>query len=42
MIKIGSSAENILAFSVSRDVCYGAVALSSGWLKIYRILNDEG
>jgi hypothetical protein len=31
-----------MAVSVSRDISYAAVALTSGYVKIYRILDEEG
>jgi len=42
MFKLGPLTDNIMAFSVSRDIAYGAVVLTSGQLKIYRILDEEG
>lgn len=37
MFKLGPSTDGILAFRVSRDVAYAAVALASGHLNVYRV-----
>ena len=42
MFKIGALTENVMAFCVSRDICYAAVVLTTGQLRFYRILDEEG
>ena len=39
MFKLGPSTDGILAFRVSRDVAYAAVALASGHLNVYRVIS---
>jgi hypothetical protein len=42
MFKIAGLTENVMAFCVSRDICYAAVVLTTGQLRFYRILDEEG